>query len=273
MDCKQNNRCIPLLMKSYTVNDLRFQILSDIHLEARGDTIPQITPSASNLILAGDIGYPSSAIYKKFLDWASSNYDLVFLVAGNHEYWSKTLPLDRTIALLERMCADYSNVVFLEQETVIIEYEERKIRVFGATLWSDLEKYPEIKYLISDYKRITMTLRPPSTKRGPITTKYVTTIHQQTVAMLEKLLEDPMPLLVITHHLPSFLCTPFRDRYTPAYATNLEGMLKVPIVMWVCGHSHHSMDTTIQGIRVVSNQMGYPLEKDEGYKDGMVVEL
>lgn len=260
-------------MKSYTVKDFRFQILSDIHLETRGDTIPKITPSASNLILAGDIGYPSSAIYKKFLEWVSSNYDLVFLVAGNHDYWSKTLPLDRTIALLERMCADYSNIVFLEQETVMLECKERKIRVFGATLWSNLEKHPEIKYLISDYKRITMTLHPPSSKRGPITTKYITAIHQQTVAMLEKLLEDPTPLMVISHHLPSFACTPFRDRYTPAYATNLEGMLKNPIIMWVCGHSHHSMDAKIGDVRVVSNQLGYPLEKDEGYKDEMVVEL
>lgn len=260
-------------MKSLIAKDLRFQIISDIHLETRSEKIPQITPSASNLILAGDIGYPTADIYKKFLDWASSNYNLVFLIAGNHEYWSKTLPLDRTLVFLERLCSAYPNVIFLEQETIILEYQEQKVRVFGATLWSNLESNPEIKHLISDYKRITMTLCPPSLKRGPITTKYITGIHQQTVEILKSLLEDPMPLMVISHHLPSFVCTPFSDRYTPAYATNLEWMLKAPIVLWVCGHSHHSIDTTIQNIRVVSNQMGYPFEKDEGYKDCMVVEL
>lgn len=66
-----------------------FQYISDIHLEISGK-IPDIPKSSNNLCLLGDIGAPESDIYKKFIKECSEKFTNVFVIYGNHEYYSET---------------------------------------------------------------------------------------------------------------------------------------------------------------------------------------
>lgn len=69
--------------------------MSDIHIELSKTPdkyINRFIPSQSSddvLILAGDIGNPTSKIYKLFLTEISKYYAKVFIIAGNHEYYQK----------------------------------------------------------------------------------------------------------------------------------------------------------------------------------------
>jgi len=67
-------------------------LLSDIHLEFPGtfEKLPPIPNDAPYLFLVGDIGYPADEDYQTFLLEQSKRYKGVFVVAGNHEFYTST---------------------------------------------------------------------------------------------------------------------------------------------------------------------------------------
>lgn len=240
------------------------------------NTVPTINVSAEILALCGDIGYPKTEIYQNFIKWASENYELVLLIAGNHEYYHKKIPMQEMNEFIRSVAQKYSNVIFLEQEWRLLRCAELTIRVFGAVFWTDLRNHPGMRYLMSDYKQITTLTNPPGSQRvrAPIRTPSISDIHLKTIEQLEEILKDNIPTIVLSHHLPSKGCVPVQDEYTPGYATNLEHLLKPPIILWLCGHSHTSIDKKIGSVRVVSNQMGYPFENGlTGYKTEMQIDV
>lgn len=64
------------------------QYASDLHLEML-KTIPDnlIVPSAPYLALLGDIASPFKPHYYNFLAQMSQQFRMVFIIAGNHEYY------------------------------------------------------------------------------------------------------------------------------------------------------------------------------------------
>ena len=80
----------------------RIQYVSDLHLEFYNKISFRscVKPVAPYLALAGDIGKPGTNMYTNFLSYVSSNWEHVFYVAGNHEYydtprskWNKKKPV------------------------------------------------------------------------------------------------------------------------------------------------------------------------------------
>jgi hypothetical protein len=43
--------------------------------------------------------------------------------------------------------------------------------------------------------------------------------------------------------------------------------------LWVFGHIHRTVDTSVNGTRLVSNQRGYPHEPVAGFDPGLVIDL
>lgn len=70
---------------------MKLRVLSDIHLEFyeyEHEFIYKFMPDCV-LILAGDIGDPTSSLYKRFVTEISKFYERVIIIAGNHEYYQK----------------------------------------------------------------------------------------------------------------------------------------------------------------------------------------
>ena len=88
---------------------IKFQFVSDLHLETPGDSEEFfISAVAPYLILGGDIGRLSSCErYLAFLGRQCSSFERVFLVLGNHEFFglsreeglNKALSLEQESAL------------------------------------------------------------------------------------------------------------------------------------------------------------------------------
>lgn len=259
------------------VSEFTFQILSDVHLEMR-TTIPQIPIRAKILALCGDIGYPKSDIYKSFIKWSSENFELVFVITGNHEYYDKKTPMQEIDQMIRDMSREYRNIVFLNKEHKILRSGERRFLIFGATFWTDLTGSFYVKRLLNDYKEITILRSAPGEprKRSPVSPIDITAIHKETLNALQKVIDkgNDMEIVILSHHLPSRKCLPRLDEYSPAYASNLERFLVKSVILWACGHSHSSIDTIFNGVRILSNQMGYPHEDGlTGYTDGLFVRL
>ena len=58
----------------------------------------------------------------------------------------------------------------------------------------------------------------------------------------------------------------------PAFVTNLEHLFRPPAVAFASGHVHSNCDFMVNGIRTVSNAMGYPGEVT-GYREDVVIEM
>ena len=112
-----------------------FQIISDLHLEFYKKLPKNICnehfPKAPTLFLAGDIGYPKNPLWLEFIEWCEVNYERIFYVTGNHEYYKNNI--DEIDTYVESILGSKPKFTFLKAG-MISSIEDYK--VIGCTLWS-----------------------------------------------------------------------------------------------------------------------------------------
>src|SRR5690606_5642399 len=102
-------------------------------------------------------------------------------------------------------------------------------------------------------------------------------MHQASRTFIETALQaDPIPTVVVTHHMPHTLSIPERykgDLLNAAYASDLSDTIRCePPAPWVHGHAHEGCDYRLLGTRVVCNPRGYGGE-NKAFNPAMVVEI
>ena len=75
----------------------------------------------------------------------------------------------------------------------------------------------------------------------------------------------------------NMLGPPYTDGTRHGFSTNLENLFvddsTAAIHTWVYGHTHFNADQIIEGVRVCSNQRGYPGQESKTYRPNYVVEV
>lgn len=230
---------------------MEFQYISDIHLEH--GTLINITPSAKYLILAGDIGHPSDPSYRQFMQDMSSKFEKVFLVAGNHEYYSSSQTILQTETLIRNTVTDIPNVHFLQNDYVHLD---NTYSVFGATMWTQIDPEDEIdiRQFIMDYRKI------PN-----FTPEFSSMLHKASVNELISVLDEypTRKWIVITHHMPQKRLIDSKYQKYPFSILNSAYASDIPILdsnenikAVVYGHTH----TPSQNGKYYCNPVGYPGE-------------
>ena len=250
---------------------MRLHVLSDLHLEYAPFTPPPV--DADVVVLAGDIAPGTAGI-----DWVRRRFDgrPVLYVAGNHEFYGHDLPgLTGRI----RDAAIGSGVQVLENDEVVIG----GVRFLGCSLWSDFDfagaenranSMLLCERLVNDYKQI-----DASELGRRLQTEDTRALHLASRDWLAEHLERPHdgPTVVITHHAPIVRAPPANPVLAAiggAFASDLSELMDGGAVdLWVFGHIHRTVDTEVNGTRVLSNQRGYPHEPVAGFDPGMVVEV
>lgn len=242
---------------------MRIQYISDIHLEFMSSLLKakRFSPKADVLCLAGDIGYPASPIYRQFLKSVSTDFKKVFLIAGNHEYYRAT-SMDAAHETIKGAIADLPNITFLDNS-----YEDYGgVRFVGTTLWTRIPAAPAV--LINDFHEI-----------DEMTPALYNELHLGACEFLESadVQESPLPVIVITHHVPS---SDFTDpayakyaAYNCFFAADCERFFRSPIRAWIYGHTHMPARTIREGIQFVCNPVGYPRESEKRHDLNAVLEL
>jgi len=245
---------------------MKIQIASDIHLELHGDRnfANTIIPSAPILALLGDIGnaIDPNGIYERFLYDCSINFEYVFVIAGNHEYYGTTI--EDGNARLNDICSKFRNVHFLNNTFFIID----GILIFGSTLWSNIKKNVNIiKKNINDFRHV-----------KDLTVKKINSMHELAIWHIKRLLDiRSEDVIILSHHTPSFNGTsdpiyknsPLREYFS----TNLEYIMEDSdkLKIWAYGHTHWNNIDIIHNTRVCSNQMGYDLECKTEYNHKFIL--
>jgi hypothetical protein len=253
----------------------QIQYTSDLHLEHHdkgneGYLIPSmfLKPSAPYLALCGDIGNPDLMAYEAFLGWCSRSYKLVFLVAGNHEFYNYRSPtksdIPRRKEKIRRIIEKYKNVVFLDCSSYLLA--EYNLRILGCTLWSDpgIGNDEKIITYMNDARHILLE------NDVPLVPRYFRDLHFQEKQWLESEIqsaeEKGEDVLVLTHYLPSYQLIAEQYKGHPlnmCFASDCESLLRDPVKGWICGHSHTGVELLINGVQCTLNPYGYPGERVE----------
>jgi hypothetical protein len=277
---------------------MKIQLLSDLHLEVHPHFVPQPTPGADVLVLAGDVGsyQPGSQLVDddfglarfsplpQYAGWPAP----VLFVPGNHEYDGQDF--DAAHERLRRTC-DRLGITWLERSTKVLQ----GVRFVGTTLWSDFDALadhagttalgPRLKMRDKAYRAANFYLRKTGgTRQGaPFLAEPM---REQALACQEWLrdaLAQPFdgPTVAVTHFAPSLLSADPRYGLVPGTAgfCNALDALLPQAQLWLHGHLHAPSDYLVQGqrsdgsawqCRVVANPLGYARK---GEQEAFVAQL
>jgi predicted phosphodiesterase len=278
-ECDARARAVPAYVTESGGGDsegLHIQIASDLHLEFYADDAwPRdvIVARAPVLALLGDIGIPTRSHYRDFLLYQAAQFELVILLAGNHEYYQfKSSPVrmnfDEVRTQIRDIAKQIPNVIFVNNGALIIN----GVRIIGSTLWAHIsdEQHDAATAKMNDYSRI---LRDGRAITSHDTNSWfndaVWFISQQimySTGLTEK------NAVVLTHHAPSLEGTSepcdAESGDGLGYASPLDYMFRDAkdrlnysnVAVWCFGHTHthYYVNTTRNGTRFLSNPMGYP---------------
>ncbi len=228
------------------------QILSDVHLEFRDD-MPAVEKHADHLALLGDVGDPFTEAYAAFIGERAAQFESVLVIAGNHEFYSRRSVQD-VIEQIRNVCDDFSNVHFLERSCHRLS--SRTI-VAGCTLWSPISACAARG--MNDFRHI-----------PGLTRAVYRQWHERDVEWLRRTLreigDEGCDAIVLTHHgaHPRMGGVYEGNEASSGFVCDLSDLFREPVIAFASGHVHSNVDMTLNGVRSVSNALGYE-EEDTGH--------
>ena len=260
----------------------KFQLFSDIHLE-NYKKFPLIPPLTPYLFLAGDIGSISDTNFAEFFDYCSQNWTKVFYVLGNHEYYHQTKTMNKLYVEYEIFFQQrYSNVFILYDNAVDID---DNLCVYGTTLWTKppFKDAATANLHINDYKHIwygAPQMDGSSHKPELITTDHIKNTSEKQLQELTKFLATTKKrTIVMTHFPPTQYDTISPKHYGQDpmirnyFAWNITDIMDIfdndRLIAWFSGHTHYSYDLMVEGVRLLSNQIGNCAESTNFKEDGV----
>lgn len=276
------------------------QIVSDLHIDHNVNY--PIVPRAPNLALLGDIGmltkYNNSIDdYSRYLNKQARQFDNVFVVLGNHEYYGLTR--DETIKRAQHICDNNSKLHLMQFNPLnrnnTKSFKIANTRIIGTTLWSKVPPIyiNEVQRRVGNYSRVLAVLSEPAFHATRHPPKNVNSEYQRlTISVndtnmwfeeerswIASQIDDAKnkreKIVVLTHYAPIF------DAANPKYAgkpietafcTDLRYMMGQPLILWAFGHTHWYKDVNIGGTRVLTNALGYT-QKYYKWNPELVVEI
>jgi len=244
---------------------LKIQILSDLHLEFGNISVPRVDRDL--LIIAGDLD-----IGEKPIDFIKEQLKIspVIYILGNHEFYHQ----DYYEIMDFWKKIEITNFYFLENSAI----EFSGIRFLGAILWTDINKgnrndIEAAKIGLNDFRVIRKENRKFTPEDSII-------LHNESVKWLKNELKKEFKgkIVVITHHLPSYLSV--HKKYekspiNPCFYSDLDNLIKkFKPNLWIHGHTHDSFDYVIDNTRIVCNPRGYVnIEENKKFNPSLIIEI
>lgn len=265
----------------------RIRILSDLHLDVNSEHCFKLNANNDFTVIAGD----TSGDPRMTIDWINKNIHQGILVSGNHLVYNKrnlsvqtlrdelhsAFPENSSTTYLDTLCGVTSKVVDGILFVGSCLYTDMKLpsgknpngvqdincniaqRYMNDFRWGMTEAKDEIEDEKDGLRRI----------RGMDYVKWFERSFAEMTRIIEEneSSEDPLPVVVVTHHAPSKICVGSAyvdDDANCAYVSELDDFIKAhkSIRCWVYGHIHEHKEAKI--IRddgtfctLVNNSRGY----------------
>ncbi len=259
------------------MKSIRIQVFSDLHLELFAKAFPKPQPLAPYLFLAGDIGKPDDHNFKDFMNYCNNNWLKTFYVFGNHDVWHKTKDFYQIKDDFKKYILNnnLTNIKVLDNGE--IDKINNDVYVVGTTFWTK-KLTDESKIYLNDFNNIRIKEKDTNNLRLA-EPKDIRNIANNEFNSLNSLLNysniiASKYIIVLTHFPPYRMGTSHpkfhnekgivKDYFSWPNET-LEEFNTANILAWISGHTHYSYDFKAkQSVRLISNQMGYLRECQNG---------
>lgn len=268
---------------------MKIAYASDLHIEFRQVPAHQMNlPDADLLVLAGDItavsntstenrhGFtPSTSRLYQLMTACYDKYgkDNVIYIPGNHEHYG-SYDVHQTGSIINGHLREiakrgldigedvkYSPDGFLQEENIRVRNIPGLGKVLTGTMWTSfnnndpfwkmraqdgLNDYNKIREIVDDVPSL---LSPETVYK--LNTEFINALY------VEK------PDVVFSHHTPHRRCDlgghgkTMQHLYYCSTAERIIESRSNNIKLWICGHTHDSLDIEVNGTRIVNNPRGY----------------
>ena len=254
----------------------KIQYVSDLHLEFKENTEylkqNQLKICGKILIIAGDTGYLGTDSFNThpFWDWASQNYEQVYVVLGNHEFYGGydlAKLNDGFIGEIRKNVHYYYNSV--------VEYGN--ITFIFSTLWSKIHEKnrDNCEQFLNDFRKIVYNNKQ-------LTVDDYNKEHEKCLNFIKNSVANCKTKykIVVTHHVPTFdlVSEEFKnsDMNDCFYVDLNDYIKKSKINYWIFGHTHRNIDKDkkIGKTKCVCNKLGYvSAGENETFVDDKCIEI
>jgi len=241
---------------------LAFDLISDLHLETWSTEFDWTYQATSPVcIVAGDVCRDRDALVRT-LKHLGKCYQAVFYIDGNDEHYSRLEDLGHSYNELARRLRRIPNVVYLQDNVVIVD----GVAILGTNGWwgfdFDLGIDPDQAALSAQER---YHISHDATKGIARMSNTDATYMISSVSRLQSH-QDVKKIVMVTHTVP--------DPALVAHDIDLDGTMRFntmgnrlmmqamaadthnKIHTWCFGHYHGSVDQTRSGIRFVNNCRG-----------------
>ncbi len=250
-----------------TTESVKARVISDIHLELRKDirdlsfrlcSLQTATP-CKYLFMAGDI-VSSGKIREQdpeldeFFRKLSTQYEQIFYVFGNHEFYKTEEPtiVSASLELKRYFIRWYPTITILDDSGALLPEGHM---VIGSTLWTNISTNAYCSMNDKNY-----------VDKEDITKTHENSRHYLAAQLAR--FEKNHPVIVMTHHLPSF------EFIDPKYKNRIYGSVNSGFAShsddlftfkgkWIFGHTHTPIRHKIKEIDFICNPLGYPKENKQ----------
>lgn len=249
---------------------MKLQILSDTH-----NSKYSISEEADIIIHAGDFSNRLSGAIEFAEKCKNLNKNFIF-VLGNHDYYCSNYDL-----VVDFLKENYPQNALLDDNHIKIQ---DKIFVGGTlftnfrsnstrTTSNELQKFKEdAEQSIYDFDQIMIN----SDNRTITADDYITLFQRYHQNIMQFKGQDNV--IVITHFPPHLACLdpywgkhPIGSALNPYFINDLDVR---SFKLWISGHTHTSVDTVVDGCRLVINPLGYPQEQGKnGFRENLIIEV
>ncbi|MEO6734216.1 MAG: metallophosphoesterase [Ferruginibacter sp.] len=252
---------------------MKIQYCSDLHLEFPENNHyinrHPLKPTGEILILAGDVlPFALNHHNYKFFDFVADNFEAVYWIPGNHEYYGYDVA-KAPQPLLEKI---RSNVFLVNNHTIV--YQE--VNIICSTLWSYINPDNELLLMkcLSDFTAITMNGKA-------FLPCHFNELHTAALFFVKEEVgkNASSKKIVVTHHVPTLQHYPAKYKKSvlnEGFAVELYDFIQSSgICYWLYGHHHSNTEPFSIGSTVMlTNQLGYVRKYEHGsYKKNAVFEI
>ncbi len=225
---------------------MKLKIFSDLHFEF-GSThlIDQLfNDDVDYYVIAGDLANSRMIIQCMEEINKVTNHPVIF-VPGNHEYYHSQKGYIDSLLDTE----DLPNIIILNNDT----YYDRGVAFIGSTGWWT-EGIRGIHTRGMNDFHVIHDIRPND--NGCVW-------GRESKLFFEKSLEEfkDCKVVCISHNMPSMMCISpeyKNSQLNECFAMNNDDLIDLyQPDLWVCGHTHDSIDMMIHDTRVICNPYGY----------------
>jgi len=238
-----------------------FDLISDLHLDHTDSFNWTGMATSSVCVVAGDVSRDLEVV-RSTLEHLGQCYRAVFYIDGNNEHYYNSDSLNTSYSMLSEMIEPIENVVYLQNNCVIIN----GIAIVGTNGWWTWDLDPAI-----DQDQCKLWYRDKYQVNHNATDSIHDMAYHDAAYLMHSIKKlqthpDVKKIVIVTHTVPDAELIDHDITLADTYEFNKMGNSLIQHVLnsdtenkidtWCFGHYHNSVDTLVNGIRYVNNCRG-----------------